>query len=210
MRIDKRILNAFCVCLLLVLVLFLGLLLTPRTVTMDDAKLFADEVVKMHTWVDSGINYNRSPVSMSGREHALRNSKTYKDLPNQYFNISSYAKDAVINQYETATEDYDSRLVKKGDDFFIKIKDLDFTAGGIDYIAIGGKVVKLYEDYFENAFAHTSNRSRYVMTCVEIEANENERGTYYDVKYNSVADPWGMAVRIYYDEKGINYYTLVY
>ena len=52
MRIDKRILNAFCVCLLLVLVLFLGLLLTPRTVTMDDAKLFPDEVVKMHTWVD--------------------------------------------------------------------------------------------------------------------------------------------------------------
>lgn len=185
-------------------------MLTPRTVTMDDAKLFADEVIKMHTWVDSGINYNRSPVSMRGREHALRNSKTYKDLPNQYFNLSAFAEDVVSNKYETATEEYDSRLIKKGEDYYIQIKDLDFSAGGIDYIAFGDRVIKLYEDYFENAFAHSSSKSKYVMECVEIEANENEYGTYYDVRYNSQVDYWGMAVRVYYDEKGINFYSLVY
>lgn len=109
------------------------------------------------------------------------------------------------------TEEFDSRLFKRNGSYRIKIKDVDFSKNGYDYILYNNQLVKLDTTVVPRPFSYTKNNSKYLYTLVEItEGHDDAKNCdYTEYRYNETNGIYGTAIRLFKrDNKVIGYLIL--
>lgn len=114
-------------------------------------------------------------------------------------NNSTYVIKAIKEKAEN-----DKRLFVRGNEYYIKLSDVDFSAKGYDYIAYNGYFVKLKLDSLPKTFSNTKGNQKYLYSLVQIVTGveESTEKEYTEYRFNKTYNTYGGAIRLYSDDSG--------